>query len=257
MAVRKKRDTQEIAVQALSTTRLEAYILGTTPFIYHAMSSKDKRELILPKVKVTGKARETTAKHDVMTEYRSSFYTSSAAKPKTRLVLPSVMFKASMSSAALDLPDVNKSLVGRLLWVEGDEVEFYGIPEMLIKTVRNSGFPPTPDMRTRPIVREWACKIAVSFVSPMFKRAAVVNLLAAAGIIRGVGDWRTEKGSGNYGSFKLVGENDRAWNKIIKASTVAAQDAAIEEPGYYDNETREMYEWYAAEALRREFKVAK
>jgi len=113
----------------------------------------------------------------------------------------------------------------------------------------------TPDVRTRAIVPEWACKLSVTYVKPILREQAVVNLLAAAGIMRGVGDWRPEKGAGNYGQFELVGKDDARFKAIVKAGGRAAQDAALADPECYDPESAELLTWFTDEAGRRGFKV--
>ena len=66
----------------------------------------------------------------------------------------------------------------------------------------------TPDVRTRAILPEWACKLRIAYTKPILREQAIFNLLAAAGLQSGVGDWRQEKGSGSYGAFKLVNADD-------------------------------------------------
>jgi hypothetical protein len=65
-----------------------------------------------------------------------------------------------------------------------------------------------------------------------------------------------EKGSGSYGTYHIVDEDDADYLRIIKEGGRVAQDAAIESPEPYDDETMELLSWYDVEAKRRGFKVA-
>ena len=113
----------------------------------------------------------------------------------------------------------------------------------------------TPDVRTRVIVPEWAAKVSVSFVTPILREQGVANLLASAGITQGVGDWRPGKGSGTYGQFELVGENDARFVHALKYGGRAAQKKAMDSPEAYDRETRELLDWFGVESKRRGFKA--
>jgi hypothetical protein len=158
-------------------------------------------------------------------------------------------------SAALDLPGTSKTQIGRLAYVENDEVPIYGIPELLMSVTRSAGIDKTPDVRTRAILPRWACFISVQFTKPILKEQAIVNLMAAAGITQGVGDWRVQKGSGNYGQFALTDPSDKAFQEIVKTGGREAQDAAIAEPICYDSETEELLAWFDVEVKRRGFKA--
>ena len=102
----------------------------------------------------------------------------------------------------------------------------------------------------------WACLLNVTFADPALNEKTVLNLLAAAGMFAGVGDWRTEKGSGNYGSFRLAGTDDAELKTILKAGTRRAQIAAMNSPTFYDEETEELFNWYTTEVVARGFKVS-
>jgi len=75
----------------------------------------------------------------------------------------------------------------------------------------------------------------------------VANLLAAAGITIGIGDWRPEKGAGNYGQFKLVDANDADFVRIVTHGGRAAQQAALDTPVAYNDETAELLTWFETE----------
>jgi hypothetical protein len=120
--------------------------------------------------------------------------------------------------------------------------------------VRSADMNKTPDVRTRAIVPVWACRLSVTFVQPLIRAQAVANLLAAAGITIGVGDWRPEKGAGSYGQFRIVDQDDAEFRAILKAGGRKAQEEALEHPVCYDDETTELLSWYEDERQRRSLK---
>ena len=53
-------------------------------------------------------------------------------------------------------------------------------------------------MRTRPIFREWSCKIQVQYDDSLLNEEEVKHIVTVTGEIVGVGDWRPK-----YGRFKV------------------------------------------------------
>ena len=88
------------------------------------------------------------------------------------------------------------------------------------------------------------------------REQAIANLIAAAGITVGIGDFRPEKGAGNYGQFTVVGADDERLTHLMKTGGRAAQIAAMEDPAAYDEQTEELLAWFDVEVRRRGFKVA-
>jgi hypothetical protein len=120
--------------------------------------------------------------------------------------------------------------------------------------VRSSDMARTPDVRTRAIFPEWACTIEVSFVSSLIKERQVINLLAAAGIIVGIGDGRPQKGM-SYGKFRVADDRDEEFIRIVKKKKTqgrAAQIKAIADADTYDAETEELLTWFQQEVKNRE-----
>lgn len=251
-----KVDSEEVSIVEVTKKTLKMCILGTRPLILNRMSEKTWRELLLPRGKKNAAEKASTMKHSPLDEYRASAYKSSDDSDPTLLMLMSSAFKGAMKTAALDLPGTKKTQIGRLTWVEGDYVHIYGIPQIFMSITRSADMNRTPDVRTRAIVPQWAALVSVTYVSPLLRDTAVMNLIAAAGIQSGVGDWRQEKGSGNYGAFEPVSADNAEFNHILKTGGRAAQIEALESPCAYDDETEELLAWYDVEAKRRGFKVA-
>jgi hypothetical protein len=72
----------------------------------------------------------------------------------------------------------------------------------------------------------------------------------------GVGDWRPQKGSGTFGRWRIVEPDDKEYLDIIKTGGAEAQQAALDDPAPYDDETEELLGWYDVEVKRRGLKVA-
>lgn len=255
-----KKTDQKAAAETISeilevsTGSLECFILGTSPLILNRMSEKAKRELLMPKGKKTAIERATSLKHVPIDEYRAAAHTLKDDAEPTLLAVPSTAFKGSLRTAALDMPGAKKSQVGRLTYIAGEYVGVYGTPKLFMSVTRSSDINRTPDVRTRVIVPQWACHVVVTFVQPLIRAQAVANLLAAAGITVGVGDWRPEKGAGSYGQFKIVDKNDKEYRAIVKAGGRDVQAAALADPEPYDDNTAELLSWFTDERTKRDLR---
>ena len=247
---------ENIDIAQVQTETMPFYILGKTPLILQSMNQKAMRELLMPHGKKNAAEKACSLKHDPIKEYRDAPYKDMHGGP-TLLQLLATSFKNSLKGAALDLPGAKKSQIGRLTWVEGERVAVYGAPKIFMAITRCADMNKTPDVRTRCIVPEWAAKVEVSFVKPILNGKSVANLLSAAGITQGVGDWRPEKGSGTYGQFTLVNPDNADWKRIIKEGQRKVQEAGLKNPVAYDDETGELLEWIKEEADRKGLKLTK
>jgi hypothetical protein len=229
---------------------VEVFVLGVTPLIFNRASEKVKRELLLPRGRLNTAARAANLKHDPISEYRASVYRIRGDNP-TRLGMPSTAFKGAMRTAALRLPGVARTEVDQLIYVEGYTISVFGTPQLKMDMVRMADRNRTPDIRTRAVLPEWCCKIAIRHTLPLITAQSAANLLAGGGMVAGVGDFRQEKGKGNFGLFDLVDHDDKEWHRIAKSGTRAAQDTALESPLSFDEETEELLIWFDAEIKRR------
>lgn len=256
MAARKNTATeQEITdILKVSTGAFECCIVGTSPLVLNRMSEKAKHELLMPKGRKNATERALSLKHIPIEEYRASAYTLKDTSQPTLLALMSTAFKGALRSAALDMPGAKKAQIGRLTYIEGEFVGIYGLPKLFMSIVRSADMNKTPDVRTRAIVPEWACSLRVTFVQPLIRAQAVANLLAAAGITIGVGDGRPEKGAMSYGQFRIADKDDAEFKRILKEGGRKAQQAALDSPVCYDDETTELLSWFDDERAKRQLK---
>ena len=246
----KKTDASMDIIQ-LSTETIECCVLGKTPIILNRMSEKAKRELLLPRGRKTQAQKATSLKHNPIEEFRAAPYTLPDDDEPTFLAMLSSSFKAAIRGAGVDIPGASKAQLGRLMWVNGERVPMYGIPRLHMSITRSADKNRTPDVRTRVIVPRWALRLSITYVTPQLNAKSVSKLLAAAGLIQGVGDWRPEKGSRNFGQFELVSEDDADYLRIIETGGRKEQIDAMESPAPYDQDTEELLEWFNDEIDRR------
>ncbi len=256
MATQAKAKEEVMTIVNVEKGVMEFCIVGTSPLIFNRMAKKAREVLLLGGEKKNAAVKAAQAKHDPLAEFRDSPYRMRDPKAPTALaVLPS-WFKQGMGTAALRLPGTQKTAMLQLVNVPWENEPVYGIPKVLMSVVRSADINKTPDIRTRAILPEWACKMRIEFIRPIMRETAVTNLLVAAGYIAGCGDWRQEKGSGSYGSYRVCSADDPDFVRICKTMGRTAQLKALEEPESYDDETDELMAFYEVEIKRRGFKVA-
>lgn len=249
---RKVTPADEIELQPIQHESITVRILGTSPLIYNRMTAKAKRAFLWPRGRLNATDKATHQKHDPLEEYRDSAHKWRHDDHPTRLYMPAPAFKGCMLTAALDMPGVFKRQIGRQLWVEGHDIDIYGVPELRMDIVRMADIARTPDIRTRACLPEWAAELTVSYSTPLLNGTKVANLLAGGGIMSGVGDFRQEKGAGNHGQFTLVNQSlEKEWLRIVKSQGREAQDVALKEPCFFNEEAEDLFVWFEEKRERR------
>jgi len=245
----------EISVMEINRAQITFCILGTTPLIHNAMSAKARQELLLPAPKKNAAEKASSLKHNPLEEFRNSPYRYRDVCDSLIYILPTA-FKNAMMTAALDMPGVNKTQIKRLVYVHGQGIGIFGVPQLHMAVTRSADMKRTPDVRSRAIMPEWACRLTVEYSPELIKQKSIINLLSAGGIFSGVGDWRQEKGSGNFGSFKIVADDDPDFVRITQTMGRDAQIAALDNPECFDIETEDLFAWFGSETDKRGLKVA-
>ena len=250
MAVKKTNDTLQI--DALKQGRVTLRLIGTTPFYFNAMSAKAKRSLLIGGGKKTA-AQKREIKHDPEQEFRDSVYRQPSGD--TLLCFPAPGIKAAMATAALETPGVTKTSVQRLIFLPQQRVNIWGKPQLKMDVVRSADMNKTPDVRTRAFLPRWCAEIDIAFVTPTLSVHSIVSLLSNAGVVCGIGDFRQEKGKGSFGTFAVAGAEDMGdwqslWDEITLESRLA-QQAAMDEPEFADQETADLMEMMDEERLIR------
>lgn len=255
MKTKAKKSEKIIDVVHLRQETIAFCVVGKTPLILNRLSQKVIMELLLPSKRKNQSERQSIAKHDPIAEFRSAPDTVESGP--TLLAVPATAFKGALRSVAVDMPGSSKAQMGRLCYIGGSKVGIFGIPKLHMTPVRNSGMNRTPDVRTRAIVENWAAVVNVNYTVPILTESTISTLFQAAGIINGIGDWRPEKGNGNYGTFHCVNPEDTEFMHILETGGRDAQAAAMLKAEPFDAETEELLSWFIEEAGRRDFKIAK
>lgn len=252
--VAKTQEMAEIEIAEIKTSVVGFNMIGTSPLIMHRFAFKAWQELLLP----TRRGKNQTdldenLKHDPFGEYRECLYLNREDDAPTLFHVPAGMIHGAIKSAALDMKGTKKTEIGRWVTVAGAGVlNVYGTPQLFTTMARNSGMNSTPDVRTRAIFPQWAIRmVMLEYKRLPLTDAAVLNLMAAAGVTVGCGDWRPQKG-GSYGKFRLCNDDDPLFQQIMAEQGRPAQQAAYDDPEYYDGDTRAIIEWFRAEIVRRD-----
>lgn len=239
---------EAIEVEPLRVGTMKVWLKGVTPLICNRMAGKAMRELLFPRGRKTQAEKQQLLKHDPLNEYRNSMSTRQDTGP-TRIVFPSPAVKGALATAALETKGTNKTQIGRLVWVKDYSCDLYGVPQLHMSVVRSADMNKTPDVRTRAIFADWCMPVTIQFVKPQMNENAIFQLLCNGGIIVGIGDFRQEKGKGNFGQFAVATEDD--CKAIVKGGGRAAQDKAIKKPSCFDAESEELLAWFNAEVKSR------
>ena len=258
MAVSKKTTTESINIPVLKQGLIKLRLMGQTPMYMHSMSSKTKRDLLIGAGRKTA-AEKKEIKHNPEQEFVDSLTTQ--PKGKTLLCFPAAGVKGAMATAALETAGVNKTSVNRLIFLPQTNVNIWGKPYLKIDMVRSADMNKTPDMRTRAYLPDWCAEIEIRFVTPTFSNASISALVANAGQLIGLGDFRQEKGRGSFGTFTIAGasaggefsmdeEHQESWDILMQEGR-EVQEAARDNPEYADQETAELMEFLQEERLRR------
>lgn len=254
MTAKRKQTDDDINVEIakIETRDISFNILGRTPLIFNRQSEKAKRQLMLPPLPQNKAQRVQTLKHNPVEEFRASPYTNRREPDApTWLHTPGGAWKKSVSQAAIDIPGASKAQIGRLVSLATTVVNVWGTPYMRADMVRQAGIAKTPDVRFRACLPNWAARVTYTYIPAIISPNSLANLVTAAGVICGIGDYRVEKGAGDFGQFKIVPEDDEEWHHLVATEGREIQMAAMENPLFFDDDTRELVEWFDEEIDRR------
>lgn len=244
----KKETTLEISIQRIKQGQLNARILGTMPLYLNAMSAKAQRSLLLGGGKKTA-AEKLQMKHDPEQEFRDSCYKIHTGP--TLLCMPAAAIKSAMATAALVTPGMKKTDVQRLVFMPQQMIPIWGKPYLKMDVVRSADMARTPDIRTRAFLPQWCAEVVIQFATPNLSAVSVVSLLANAGVVAGIGDFRQEKGRGSFGTFEPITEEANADFDALMSQGRDVQQHALDNPEMADEATQELMGMVHIERVRR------
>lgn len=247
MATKKNENDGAFHIAPIVTQTMTFHVLGLTPFLFNRQSEKAKHHLLLPPRKKNTAELEQTLKHNPLEEYRASPYIEGRTRDfPTYFHMTDGMFKGALSKAAIDIPGATKSAVGRLVSNVRETIPIWGAPTLRVDMVRQAGINRTPDVRIRCCLPEWCAVVTFSFLPQIITPASLANLFQASGRICGVGDFRVEKG-GSCGQYEIVEQDDPDFVRIQQAGGRAQQEHGWKYPEFYNDEARELCEWFDEE----------
>lgn len=245
-----KKNEARVEVKAIEMHEINFHIVGRN-MIMNRFSRKAFQELLYPSERKSRATLESRLKHDPLEEFRGAAYRNRDDKEPTLFHVPPGAFKQALSSVAVDIPGPPRAKLERLVKITSAQVNLYGVPKLFMCMVRNSDMNRTPDVRTRPVFPEFACHLKFEYLASAISERSIANLMGAAGIIIGVGDWRGGKG-GEFGSYVIADEHDKAFRRIVREQGRKAQQEAWDNPTFFDLDSEELYAWFTAEVSERQ-----
>jgi hypothetical protein len=246
----KNETTATLHIDPLKQGRVKMRIIGSTPMFFNSMSLKAQRSLLLGGGKKTASEKKEL-KHDPETEFRDSV--NRTLNGPTLLAFPAPGLKKAMATAALVTDGVKATDVKRLIFLPQEMVSIWGRPYLRMDVVRSADMNKTPDVRTRAFLPRWCTEVDFAFVTPSLSVHSIASLLANAGLVSGIGDFRQEKGAGSYGTFRLVSDeaDEAEWKDLTENEGRECQTAAMADPQAFDERTRELWAMLRQERIRR------
>lgn len=189
-----------IELPSLNIERMDITVIGDTPLICHAWSSKAKKEMLDKQMK---KAKPGRAAKDPEQDFVESLYPMADGG----WGFPVIAFKNAAVTACTSVAGITKVAARQAFRVGGtmagaELVKIEGAePEPREDMVRvGMG---TADIRYRGQFVSWWATVRVSFNANVLSAEQIVNLFNTAGFGVGVGEWRMEK-DGQFGCFHVA-----------------------------------------------------
>jgi hypothetical protein len=206
--------SSKVIIPKPNHSTLEVKLIGSSPLIMHAWSSKAKKEILDKQQK---KAKNAKQARDPDREYEESIYylappTKDGIKrlgtledwadvpmEKRRFCFPANAVKSALVDACSFVQDLTKVLARGALFIEDGVVEIIGKPQKRDDMVTiGMG---TKDLRFRAEFETWHTTFRVVYNADILSPEMILNLFAHAGFSVGLGEWRPQK-DGVNGRFR-------------------------------------------------------
>ena len=183
----------QVEPERIDVRHIQLRIIGDSPLIVHAWSTKAKQMMLDKQMK---RGKQAQVAKDPEQDYQDSLY---HLPDGTGYGFPSVGIKSCAIRGAKGLGMVMTDSRAAF-HIEGDLAPITGEPSMREDMVRiGQG---TADVRYRGEFKEWSIVFSLTYNARVLSAEQIVTMLDAGGFGTGIGEWRPEK-SGQYGRFHV------------------------------------------------------
>lgn len=190
-----------IEIPKLNLATMQVLLVGDSPLICHAWSTKAKEMMLAKQMK---KAKQAKEAKDPQKDFEESLYPLPGGEGYG---FPAVAFKAAMVGACRFVENIKMTEARGAFHILGELIPIDGIPTPREDMVRvGMG---TADIRYRGEFKSWKALVNISYNQSAISAEQIVNLLNVAGFGVGVGEWRPER-DGSYGRFHVATEQESA-----------------------------------------------
>lgn len=197
---------EEIQLPPLDIRQFTIRLVGDSPLICHAWSSKAKRAMLDKQQK---KARQAKEAKDPDVDYKESLYVierNGSDDPTEWLcAFPAVGFKSAAVDACSHVQGITKVEARGAFHIIGDMVPLEGTPsprEDMVKIAMG-----TADLRYRGEFKRWSAALRVRYNASVLSAEQVIHLFNVGGFAIGVGEWRPQR-DGSFGMFHVATSED-------------------------------------------------
>ena len=184
----------EVRPERIDVQRLKIRIVGDSPLITHAWSTKAKQMMLDKQMK---KGMQAKAAKNPQQDYEESLYRLADGS----CGFPAIGVKAAAIRGAKGLGMV-MSDTKAAFHIDGDLLKINGEPHPREDMVRvGMG---TADTRYRGEFTDWSIDLPITFNARIVSAEQIVAMLDAGGFGTGIGEWRPEK-DGQFGRFHVEG----------------------------------------------------
>ena len=219
----KKAIEGEIVIKPIEEAYMIIHIVGDTPLIVSAWSTKAKQEMLDAQTGGKKEKKQRVAKNvwgevagrlywmDGEPDVDYSDWTEKLFVKHTqgaRFGFPAAAFKKAAISAAYrgGYTGDMVSLRGEFFIMGEGEQQLVQISEGYVPSVREDNVKlqgKTADLRHRPQFETWSAKLIVKYdVNGNISPKSIINMINLGGQKNGIGEWRIEKG-GQYGMYHV------------------------------------------------------
>lgn len=189
----KQSEKKQIDIPAPKMVEVELLLEGATPLIMHRFGKKAQADIAAKQAKKAAKSKEA---RDPESEYQDSIYRDEDGD----VALPVINFKAAMLRTWELVGLKNKNAIRFGIKIPGEYTKIYGAHRMRQDYVR---IPGGSSLAYRAEFPEWSARLRMQVNTNVLSLEQALNVVTEAGQACGVGDWRPEKSSGNYGTWKI------------------------------------------------------